>query len=74
MTTDEDNYRIKRRQNHHIITTPIKCREFSSAPERCDSGPAPLPMGNGRAMIGKSNWQFSENDFEVFYSNPGSDT
>jgi hypothetical protein len=73
MTTDEDNYRIKRRQNHHIITTPVKCREFSSA-LRCDSGSAPLPMGNGRAMIGKSNWQFSENDFEVFYSNPGSIT
>jgi len=74
MTTDEDNYRIKRRQNHHIITTPIKCREFSCAREWCDYGPAPLPMGNGRAMIGQSNWQFSENDFGVSSFNPGSDT
>jgi hypothetical protein len=62
------------RQNPHIITTPRKCWEFFIAPERCDSGPAPLPMGNGRAMIGQSNWQFSKNDLKGSSAIPGSDT
>jgi hypothetical protein len=39
-----------------------------------DSGPAPLPMGNGRAMIGQSNWQFSKNDLQSSSAIPGSDT
>ena len=43
------------------------------ATDQYDPRPAPLPMGNGRAMIGQSNWQFSKNDFWGFSSISGLD-
>ena len=82
MTTDGDNDQVKRRKENHYLFDPVQFTEWNRGggvylfpdPPEDGSGPAPLPMGNGRAMIGQSIWQFSKTIPEASSSNPGSDT